>query len=210
MRRRDLLGALGASLGALAGCAGRSAPAADSLTPAPVPTDEDRVEFATADATPAPVYRFPSSLGCPLLPSGADVYVCSPRAYSGGVQLFPERSRFVRTAVSFDYPLSFTLSNQSVIPFETRKGWWVLARNGSDGWTTLAAGQNRDRLEIRLDDAFVWRVGSGDRTVTGTETPSHDVSAAVDDGLHAFGVRGYHEDARLVALLAPFEVFTQA
>ena len=204
MRRRALLGAFGASLGVLAGCAGQSrssSGANDAVTPAPVPTDEERVEFAPADGA---VDRVPSSRGCPLLPRGADVYVCSPRAYSGDIHLVPDRQRFVRIPTGPVAPLPFTLRNRSPIPFETRRGWWALGRNDADGWVVVDAGRNDDRLDVSPVDAFVWRVGSEGRSET--DTGSHDVSATVSEGVYAFGVQGYHRGARLVAFQAPFEV----
>lgn len=204
MRRRALLGALGASVGVLAGCAGQSrsgSGASNAVTPAPVPTGEERVEFGPGGP---PVYRFPSSPGCPLLPRGADLYVCSPRTDPGDIHLLPDRQRFVRIPTGPVAPLTFTLRNRSPIPFETRRGWWVLARNDARGWTVLDAGRNEERLDVSPGDAFVWRIGSDDRskTVAGL----HDVSATISEGLYAFGVQGYHRGARLVAFQAPFEV----
>jgi hypothetical protein len=203
MRRRAVLGALGASVGVFAGCTRQSrasSGASDAVTPAPVPTGE-RDEFGTAHAPDA---RVPSSPGCPLLPREADVYVCSPRPSPGELRLFPDRQRFVRTPVGPSDPLPITLQNSSQIPFETRRGWWVLSRNDANGWTRLDAGRSDERFDVGPGDAFVWRVGSDARSETGGR--SHDVPATVSEGVYAFGVHGFHRDARLVALHAPFEV----
>ncbi|WP_276278270.1 hypothetical protein [Haloarcula regularis] len=146
MRRRTLLASVAASLGALAGCPGRTTPEpVRSVTPAPVPTgdepDDERATVATASSTPVSVFQFPSSLGCPLLPGDADVYVCSPRAYSGGLELYPDQNPFILgPARRPDDRLSFTLTNRSTTPFETRTGRWLLARNDPDGWNVLARG----------------------------------------------------------------------
>ena len=256
MRRRALLASVGATLGALAGCPGRTTPErTPPVTPAPVPTDDDWVTPPTASPTPAPVFQFPSSLGCPLLPRGADAYVCSPRAYPGDVGLFPDRSPFVLGPVRRpDDELSFTLRNRSATPFETRTGRWLLARNDADGWNVLVAGRSDTRLTVGADEAVTWTLGLGTeegaprRTVTeedGTREQAGTGSEAVNgtgggvvdgtdgdtangtsadtataapagrsvrravtfdtvEGRYSFGVHGFHERGRLVALQAPF------
>jgi hypothetical protein len=243
MRRRTLLASVGASLGALAGCPGRTTPEpVRSVTPAPVPTDDEpddeRATVATASSTPVSVFQFPSSLGCPLLPDDADVYVCSPRAYSGGLELYPDQNPFILgPARRPDDRLSFTLTNRSTIPFETRTGRWLLARNDPDGWNVLARGRRDGRLTIGADEVIAWtlalgtdgetspqptvtaddvageKTGSGDgpanETDDGTATERsvrRTVSIDAVEGIYSFGVHGFHEGGRLVALQAPFVV----
>ncbi|MFC7019480.1 MULTISPECIES: hypothetical protein [Haloarcula] len=239
MRRRALLASVGASLGALAGCPGRTTPERRrSVTPAPVPTDDERATVATAASTPVSVFQFPSSLGCPLLPGDADVYVCSPRAYSGGLELYPDQNPFVLgPARRADDALSFTLTNRSTTAFETRIGRWLLARNDPGGWNVLAKGRRDRRLAVGADEVVTWTLAlgsdgeaspgptvtadgeAGERTEaanatddgTANETPAErsvrrTVSIDAVEGIYSFGVHGFHEGGRLVALQAPFVI----
>lgn len=195
MRRRQVLAAVGAALGALAGCPTTRDSAV--RTAAPVPTADRPAVSATT----------PDRHRCPRLPADADEYVCpdAPEGERPAVRLTASVDLFrVDTLREVGKRLSFTLQNRSAVPFETGRDWWTLARRDPDGWHVVAAGARDRSLTVSPGEQFVWRVGlNGTRETAARE---HDVVVDSTNGRHVFAVAGYHEDGSLVAPLAAFEL----
>lgn len=194
MRRRQVLAAVGASLGALAGCPAERDSAV--RTAAPVPTAERAV-----------VTSPPRRERCPKLPADADVYVCpgAPDDERPAVRLSASIDVFrIDTLREIGKRLPFTLRNRSAISFETGRDWWTLARRDPDGWHVVDDGARADSLSVGPGEQFVWQVGlNGSRE---TDAQHHDVVVDSRNGPHVFAVTGDHGEGSLVALLAAFDL----
>lgn len=187
--RRDVLAAVSGSVG-LAGCTGAGlAPDPDTdrrrtVTPAPVPTD-----YCETGTGP------PSSSLCPMLPSNAEVYVCSPLSTGNeALQLVPGATRRSDPGRS-----TFVLHNGTSFPFRTGRDWWTLASRDGDTWTIEAQGAGSGRLTVPPDDTYAWVLGDAQ---TDTETSSIDVDTG--SGHYALAITGYVAAGELTAVIAPF------
>lgn len=213
MNRRAVLLAIGAST---AGCVNTGAGGGDGRTntgPNGTGTDQgtpDGQTTGTDGGTPRDARERFDEYPCPSFAERTDRTVCWHTVDPGSADVYLSVSSPVFEPSAGDATLSFTLHNDSGVPFGHNPYGWAIKRETGEGWEHVAPDVHIEPWETVPDgETYTWvlRVDEGASASTDRER-SLTVEQDLTDGVYAFQVTGVleGEDRTSVECVALFEV----
>ncbi|MBV0924994.1 hypothetical protein KTS45_12380 [Halomicroarcula limicola] len=186
MHRRTLLAGFAGLFGGCAGLGANAGSAADSVTPAPVPS---ATETARRGRERDPF----DGRTCPTFDVRTDQTVCShTQSETAPLALTPSRPVVALADGVPASPLWITLQWRGAGDLSVFAESWYLRRRTGDEWTPAAVTPSSSRL-VTLDpgEQFAWVLG-GDST-----TRAVTVDATLEPGSYAFAVQTVGAESRL-------------